>query len=476
MRVYLLITILFCYGLSEAQYLDRTTVDFGKVEYWNNPIAEFTFTNTSTTEMVFLPTAYQRDIRVYVENKNLQPGESTTILVQYYTEFYGKFSETVTLYFGAMQEPVQLTLKGNIKSFDPAALTVCPTMEPSSKPNKPIAKHEIEVVDAETGKPIYSFDVKVSTRNNTYRELDESVSHDIQNFSPDLYYINIESPGYLEYDETLYINSRNSKTVIRLKKDESEPILVYEPVEEDPIPVQPEPELDTVPRVIADVPVIPEPEPPIDTAVVLPPVPQTELVDGQLNDALFKYNHMVFLIDVSSSMARDEKLALLKYSMYQMIEVLRPEDKVTIITYASDVNILVSAISGGDKAKLREVILGLEAKGQSHGSEGIEMAYDIALSQFIPGGNNEIILASDGRFNSAGFSEKKLYRHIARNYRREDIRFSAIGFGSQSGALDFMKGLAENGEGQFIHLLDENTAETVLIENVMKHSRKNEGF
>lgn len=192
--------------------------------------------------------------------------------------------------------------------------------------------------------------------------------------------------------------------------------------------------------------------------------------DGALNEAKFVFNHIVFLIDISSSMKKPDKLPLLKQSMLQMIQVLRPQDKVSIITYGTNAEVLVDALSGANKAELKEVIQALVARGQSYGVDGVDVAYELARANIITEGNNEIILASDGVFNSRNFKENKLYRKAMIQKGMYDVRLSTIGFGNASKALLFLETLADRGAGSFLRITSDVDAESALTENLMKHS------
>ena len=194
--------------------------------------------------------------------------------------------------------------------------------------------------------------------------------------------------------------------------------------------------------------------------------------DGTLNTSKYVYNHIIFLIDVSTSMRNADKLPLLQASMLQMIAVLRPEDQVSIITYSTEAVVAVSNVSGVQKTKLNEAISVLKARGQSYGQEGVDMAYELAKEHFITDGNNEIILASDGFFNSKNFSEKKLYRQALYQRKMVNVRLSTIAFGNSTKALTFMETLARKGNGSFIRIQEGEDSEAVLISNLMRHSTK----
>ena len=194
--------------------------------------------------------------------------------------------------------------------------------------------------------------------------------------------------------------------------------------------------------------------------------------DGTLNEQKYAFNHIIFLIDVSSSMKKPDKLPLLQKSMLQMVQVLRPEDKVSIITYGTNAEVLVDAVSGADKATLELVISSLVARGQSYGAEGVDMAYSLAKTNLIEEGNNEIILASDGVFNSKNFKESKLYRKAMLQNKVYTVRMSTIGFGNATKALLFLETLAARGEGSYLRITSDVDAESTLIENIMRHSIK----
>jgi hypothetical protein len=100
------------------------------------------------------------------------------------------------------------------------------------------------------------------------------------------------------------------------------------------------------------------------------------------------------------------------------------------------------------------------------------MAYDLAKEHFITDGNNEIILASDGFFNSKNFSEKKLYRQALYQRKMVNVRLSTIAFGNSTKALTFMETLARKGNGSFIRIQEGEDSEAVLISNLMRHSTK----
>ena len=176
-------------------------------------------------------------------------------------------------------------------------------------------------------------------------------------------------------------------------------------------------------------------------------------------------NNLVFLIDVSGSMASEDKLTLLKKGLYLLIDQLREEDKVSIVVYAGAAGVVLTPTSGMLKDKIKAVIEKLESGGSTAGGEGIELAYSIAKSQFITNGNNRIILATDGDFNVGVSSEGDLIRLIEEK-REQGIFLSVLGFGTGNLQDSKMEKLADRGNGNYNYIDNMQEAKKVLVEEM----------
>ena len=508
MRLFSLSIYLLLLTAVFGQRVPRTYQDFGKVKLWNNPIFEVSYTNTSGKEQLFLPIAYQYDVLVKYGKDKLSPGETTNISIQYFTEEFGRFTREVDVYVSTQNSPIKFTLSGNIQSFHPDAFTVCPRIDNSRLAENPQFIHTIRVIDAETKEPISDFEITIKTKYSKEAFISDNSVVSLKREKPDFYQFIVDHEEYKIAREELYIARNTEETVIELNREKVDEIEdefdfsavvvneeevieteeeeeietsevetveeeVTETVEEEEIETS---EVETVEEEVAEVQITEVVDTPLVEIVSEPIISlvdsQDFADDGTLSNVKYAYNHLVFLIDISGSMKHEDKLPLLKYSMYQMIAVLRPEDKVTIITYSTKAKVLVDGMSGANKAALREAVQQLRAQGQSYGKEGLDMAYEIALANFISEGNNEIILASDGVFNSKGFNENKLLRNVAKQSRDNEIMLSAIGFGKSKLALSFLERLASKGDGSFIKIKSEKQAESVLVENMMQHSLK----
>jgi uncharacterized protein YegL len=191
---------------------------------------------------------------------------------------------------------------------------------------------------------------------------------------------------------------------------------------------------------------------------------------NSLDELKYMPNHLVFVIDISGSMKDTFKLNYMKAAMIALVKELRPTDFLTLITYAGRAKIVLEYKSGRNKDEIITAIDTLQAKGGSYGADGLLNAYQKANQYFIKNANNQVFLATDGLFNGGNYKNEDLYKIAKKEFQRNQIKLSAIGFGKDEKALDFLKKLAENGNGHYlvIHQLPHDLG--VLIEEVKKQS------
>ena len=182
--------------------------------------------------------------------------------------------------------------------------------------------------------------------------------------------------------------------------------------------------------------------------------------DIQFNESVGM--NLVFLIDVSGSMFSSEKLPLLKQALYLLVENLRPIDRISIVTYAGSTKVLLEGGDSTDKAEIIQALDRLQASGSTAGASGINLAYKVAKENFIEGGNNRIILASDGDFN-VGESSVEGLKALISEERDHGIFLSVLGFGTGNYRDDIMESLADHGNGVYYYIDSLKEAEKVLV-------------
>ncbi|WP_420128288.1 vWA domain-containing protein [Longimicrobium sp.] len=168
--------------------------------------------------------------------------------------------------------------------------------------------------------------------------------------------------------------------------------------------------------------------------------------------------NLVFLIDVSGSMEGD--LPLVKASLARLVDELRDRDRVGIVVYAGAAGVVLEPTS--DRREILDALDDLRAGGSTAGGEGIRLAYRLARDAFIPGGNNRVILATDGDFNVGVSSEGELVRLIERE-REDGIFLTVLGFGTGNLADARMEAIADHGNGNYAYVDGEDEAEKVLV-------------
>jgi Ca-activated chloride channel family protein len=173
-------------------------------------------------------------------------------------------------------------------------------------------------------------------------------------------------------------------------------------------------------------------------------------------------SNMVFLIDVSGSMDEPNKLPLVQASLNMLVDQLREKDKVAIVVYAGNAGLVLPSTNGLDKTRIREAINNLEAGGSTAGGEGIKLAYKIAKENFIKGGNNRIILATDGDFNVGITSDDELVNMIEEE-RKSGVYLSVLGYGMGNYKDNKMQQLADKGNGNHSYIDNTSEAKKVLV-------------
>lgn len=162
-------------------------------------------------------------------------------------------------------------------------------------------------------------------------------------------------------------------------------------------------------------------------------------------------NNFVFLIDTSGSMNTDNKIGLFKESFKLFMENIQEDDTVSIVTYASGVRVIADGVKGNEKMRLIELVEELNASGATNGSGGIQKAYELAEKHFISGGNNRVLIATDGDFNVGIKSQNELNEFIS-NKRQLGVYLSVFGYGMGNTKHNIMETLATNGNGNAYYI------------------------
>jgi Ca-activated chloride channel homolog len=175
--------------------------------------------------------------------------------------------------------------------------------------------------------------------------------------------------------------------------------------------------------------------------------------------------NLVFLLDVSGSMADENKLPLVKQSMHLLVDQLTESDRVAIVVYAGNTEVLLPSTPGDQKERILRSIERLNAGGSTNGASGIQLAYRTAEGNFIKGGINRVILTTDGDFN-VGITNRGDLTQLIEEKAKSGIFLSALGFGMGNYKDATMELLAKSGHGNYAYIDTLNEAKKVLVQQI----------
>lgn len=175
--------------------------------------------------------------------------------------------------------------------------------------------------------------------------------------------------------------------------------------------------------------------------------------------------NLVFLVDVSGSMDRREGLPMVQSTLKLLVDQLRPQDRVALVTYAGNASVVLESTAGSDKTRIRTAIDQLSAGGSTAGESGIQLAYQEAQKGLLKGGINRILLATDGDFN-VGISDFETLKQLAADKRKTGVSLTTLGFGTDNYNEQLMEQLADAGDGNYAYIDNLREARKVLVDQL----------
>ena len=176
-------------------------------------------------------------------------------------------------------------------------------------------------------------------------------------------------------------------------------------------------------------------------------------------------NNLVLLLDVSASMRRNDNLVKLKKSINHLIDILRPEDQLTVLTYSGKVTKVLETSSNYDKEALKEIVNGLQSDGKTNANLALDTGYKISKANFIKKGNNRIIIASDGDFTVSRALKKYIEVNGGKGIHLSTLHYELPGAKIKSS----LKNLSEKGRGTYSKISNESEAISALVQESKQH-------
>lgn len=469
------ILILFSTATLAQVKAEKTKFDFGDIYSGSPTYVDFVFTNHTDKNQYLLTIDKPRDVYYIFSAKTMQPDSSIVIRFKVNDQQRGRFSHVVDVYFSEPRTPITVSLTGNIKEVAGNPMTACPDFNSNPTITKPTTFGlTIKVIDSLTREPINKSEVFLVERGElvgAHYTNSKGIVH--KNYPLGYYFITVQKEGYESNFTEAYVNFQRNYVEIELsRKAQLEEELVVQNEEETEVVEEEEIVIVEHEEEIVEEEVI-ETEETIDIVEIesepVDDTPLEELPDTLFDNAHFKFNNITFILDVSSSMNSSGKLDLLKLAMLELVQILRPEDQVTLIKYASEVTTLMAHASGERKEEITEIVEGLRTSGLTAGGDAIKEAYRLNKKGYIPNGNNIVIMVTDGAFNKG---DNNYLKTIANNYEQRGIRFSVVGIQTSKYLTTHMNEIVEKGGGAYIQIRSVEDARKKLIGEIRRTSFK----
>lgn len=433
--------------------LSMDKVDYGLIDFKTDRVKDLVIKNTSSQDAILLKSNFPAEYDILFSSRQLSANSEVTLRVKFNPRRKGKFNDEVELWFTSQNEPVKIKFKGEVDYIDKRDNPSCPDFN-----SRPVACCDentfiVEVLDKETQKPIYKSDVRLVLNGELKDHLKTNKDGIASKELPiNYYFILVEAENYIPADSALYINRFENYIVFELEKFEKDEIDFVEDVETK------EKEDSDINIEIEEEIVMEEME------TTIPKSDQSEIFP----ESRYSRNNIVFLIDISSSMSTHGKMDILKASMLELVDALREVDQITVITYATKPELIVKTHAVQDKDQIKQSIQELTPRGSTSGAKGFQMAYSLAKKNFIPGGNNQIIVATDGAFKAADIP--KISKMVKKN--RFKITTSVVGIRSSKYTSKKLEEYANLGNGSFLYLDDYDQSKEALIQEIKLRSKR----
>lgn len=484
----ILITCCSIIGWSQIEP-EKQRHSFGDLYKDSQSYVDINFKNTSDKVQYLLSVEKPRDVYYIYSSKKVLPDSSLTIRFKINNNRKGRFTYNVDVYFSNPRSAITIQLNGNVKEAEvSSSLTACPDFN-GTPPSYISTAFDvtIKVIDSITREPIKNSAVYLVMNNEMIGKAMTNSKGIVQARIPlGYYYITAQKKPYYPNHHEGYLNFKRNYVEIELQQPEVDP-----PVNQPPVIIEDEPEIveekpENPPEIIEEEeeedeividpnqntnpPVVEEkPEPEIVSNTTVEPVPLSEVPDTVFNENYFAYNNITFILDVSTSMNGMGKMDLLKASMISLAEILRAEDKITMIKYSSEVETLMQGESGANTADIISTVNGLKSSGFTAGGNAIKAAYKLSKKHHIEDGNNIVIMITDGVFNRG---DQDYLKTIRNNYAKNGTVFSVVGIKTSEYITGHMKNVVSEGGGDFIRIINAEDAEHKLVDEIKRTSFK----
>ncbi len=444
--------------------------DFGKMDAFAQRYVDVEISNSGADKVYILRVNAEREVRYLYSNKTIEPNSKETLRLKVNPAARGAFKSDVWVFMSSSNQPTIIKLKGYVEELPADASPTCPDFSGNTTMEQQMSfDFKVKVINANTKEPIHKAAVQIIKDGRPAYSWKTNRSGLVEKEFPlGYYYFVTTADNYFPKEFDAFVNRKRNTLVIELvpKVEEQPPIVHLEPkdsIEDLAVtePVVPEEDFD---EIVIDMTEEDEPE---DETIVSTP---TKIDSSEFSVDLYKPNNIILVLDISSSMNQHGKLDLLKTSMLELLDMLRPVDRIGLVSFSSNARVIAEPVlaTAENKESIEAIIKGLRATGKTNGGLGIRTGYKEAMSHYLGKGNNTIILTTDGAFNQ----EDRLFKKTIKKGVKKDITISVLGVKTVERYKENLQEVADKGHGRFVEIKDYNSALGVLKHEIKTGSKR----
>ena len=457
---YILIVFILSHSFISVGQLsfETTTLDFGELKNDSPKFMDVKITNTGLKKAYILNYKAPREVSCLFSTQAAEKDSMLIFRIQPNPKKTGKFHYEISIYTSDRLEPTILTIKGNLKEemYDPLAkMQACPDFRSTPSIHATDFKLTIKTIDNNSKLNLENTVVYLLQNGQQIGQFIQGKDGKIQVNTPlGFIYFYSTLQGYKPSEKCQYVNIVDNTVTLELVRDSTlkiakeEVALVLE---------QPQKELEEVLK-----------EEPITIQESYTPPALENIPLDQFKSADFQAINVLFIVDISSSMGIGNRMELMKYSLLELSNLLRKEDKIGFVSYATNAQVLLPPTSGTSRTEIRTVIQKLKAGGMTAGGEGIKLGCKTISKELIKG-KNILYIITDGAFNK----DSKNHMESIEKYKEMGIIICVIGIQNSENDAKNMKKIAELGGGTYTSIQKLADAKTALIQEIRNQSFRN---
>lgn len=433
---------------------ETTSVDFGELQDGAERYRDIRLFNRGNQKAYILNYTTPREVACLFTNKGADKDSVLIFRVQPNPKSLGRFSYEVSVFTSDKSEPTIIHISGVLKDYltDPLArMQACPTFGDRPAPNATDFRLRVEVYDAITKEPIADANVLLiqnGMKKAVWKTKENGkVSKD---FPLGFTYFYAVKKGYQSAEKGQYVNIKDNVVTIYLDKEIINNTIVYkEEIKKEELV---ETKKESV-KIDSILPIQNKPNLPLDSIPL-----------KAFDEANFKPVNVTFVIDISSSMKIGDRMELMKFSLLELASILREQDKLSLVSYANEAEVILKPTNGVNKAQLQKVITTIKAGGMTAGGEGIKLGCKLNNQSFLEEGVNLVYIITDGAFNKSS----KDYIQSLDEFKAKGMMISVVGIQNTPTDAKNMQQVAQSGGGEYLSIQKLADAEKVLLLDIKR--------